>query len=83
MTRFVKARGKIWIPSVPGQAGDEKPLNPYGKGKGAPRSWVAVVRPGKILFEMEGVQRRDAARRCAWRRTAAVADSFREARNAH
>jgi large subunit ribosomal protein L16 len=61
MTRFVKRGGKIWIRLFPDKPVTKKPAEtPMGKGKGAPDHWVAVVRPGKILFEMEGVNRTDA-----------------------
>ena len=58
MTRFVKRGGKIWIRLFPDKPVTKKPAETrMGKGKGAPDHWVAVVRPGKILFEMEGVGR--------------------------
>src|SRR5512135_1253808 len=56
MTRFVKRGGKIWLRLFPDKPVTKKPAETrMGKGKGAPDHWVAVVRPGKILFEMEGV----------------------------
>ena len=56
MTRFVKRGGKIWILVFPDKPITKKPAETrMGKGKGAPEGWVAVVRPGKVLFEMEGV----------------------------
>jgi len=56
MTRFVKRGGKIWIRIFPDKPITKKPQETrMGKGKGAPEQWVAVVRPGRILFEMEGV----------------------------
>ena len=56
MTRFVKRGGKVWIRLFPDKPVTKKPAETrMGKGKGAPDHWVAVVRPGKILFEMEGV----------------------------
>jgi large subunit ribosomal protein L16 len=61
MTRFVKRGGKIWIRLFPDKPVTKKPAETrMGKGKGAPDHWVAVVRPGKILFEMEGVSKADA-----------------------
>jgi large subunit ribosomal protein L16 len=61
MTRFVKRGGKIWIRLFPDKPVTKKPAETrMGKGKGAPDHWVAVVRPGKILFEMEGVSKTDA-----------------------
>src|SRR5450631_2868867 len=56
MTRFIKRGGKVWIRTFPDKPITKKPAETrMGKGKGAPEEWVAVVRPGKILFEMEGV----------------------------
>ena len=61
MTRFVKRGGKIWLRLFPDKPVTKKPAETrMGKGKGAPDHWVAVVRPGKILFEMEGVTPIDA-----------------------
>src|SRR5689334_9127765 len=56
MTRFIKRGGKIWVRIFPDKPITKKPAETrMGKGKGAPEGWVAVVRPGKIMFEMEGV----------------------------
>lgn len=56
MTRHVKRGGKIWIRVFPDKPVTKKPAETrMGKGKGSPEGWVAVVRPGKILYEMEGV----------------------------
>src|SRR5437870_12519194 len=56
MTRFIKRGGKVWLRLFPDKPITKKPDETrMGKGKGAPDHWVAVVRPGKILFEMEGV----------------------------
>jgi len=56
MTRFVKRGGKIWVRVFPDKPFTKKPTEVrMGKGKGAPEGWVAVIKPGKILFEMEGV----------------------------
>jgi large subunit ribosomal protein L16 len=58
MTRFIKRGGKVWIRMFPDKPITKKPAETrMGKGKGAPEQWVAVIRPGKILFEMEGVSR--------------------------
>jgi large subunit ribosomal protein L16 len=58
MTRSIKRGGKVWIRLFPDKPITKKPAETrMGKGKGAPEQWVAVVRPGKILFEMEGVDR--------------------------
>jgi large subunit ribosomal protein L16 len=57
MTRFIKRGGKVWIRIFPDKPITKKPPETrMGKGKGAPEAWVCVVKPGKMLFEMEGVQ---------------------------
>jgi large subunit ribosomal protein L16 len=57
MTRFVKRGGKIWIRVFPDKPITKKPTEVrMGKGKGAPEAWVAVIKPGRVLFEMEGVE---------------------------
>jgi large subunit ribosomal protein L16 len=62
MTRSIKRGGKVWIRLFPDKPITKKPAETrMGKGKGAPEEWVCVVRPGKILFEMEGVDRTVAA----------------------
>ena len=56
ITRIVKRTGKMWIRIFPDKPVSKKPLETrMGKGKGAPEYWVAVIKPGKILFELEGV----------------------------
>jgi large subunit ribosomal protein L16 len=58
MTRYVKRGGRIWIRIFPDKPITKKPAEVrMGKGKGAPEGWVAVVRPGRILYEMQGVPR--------------------------
>ena len=58
MTRSIKRGGKVWIRVFPDKPITKKPAETrMGKGKGAPEQWVAVIRPGKVLFEMEGVTR--------------------------
>ena len=58
MTRSIKRGGKVWIRLFPDKPITKKPAETrMGKGKGAPEQWVAVIRPGKVLFEMEGVDR--------------------------
>src|SRR5580658_6291274 len=58
MTRSIKRGGKVWVRLFPDKPITKKPAETrMGKGKGAPEEWVAVIRPGKILFEMEGVDR--------------------------
>jgi large subunit ribosomal protein L16 len=62
MTRFIKRGGKVWIRLFPDKPITKKPAETrMGKGKGAPEQWVVVVRPGKIMFEMEGVPKDIAA----------------------
>lgn len=57
MTRYVKRGGKIWIRIFPDKPITKKPAETrMGKGKGSPEGWVAVVRPGRILYEIEGVE---------------------------
>jgi len=56
MTRYVKRGGKIWIRLFPHKSVTKKPAETrMGKGKGAPEEWVAVVKPGCVMYEMEGV----------------------------
>ena len=56
MTRFIKRGGKIWIRVFPDKPITKKPQETrMGKGKGAPEQWVAVVKPGRMMFEVEGV----------------------------
>ena len=69
MTRHIKRGGKIWIRMFPDKPVTKKPAETrMGKGKGAPEYWVAVVKPGRILYEIEGVDEttaRDAMRLAA------------------
>jgi len=61
MTRHIKRGGKIWIRIFPDKPVCKKPAETrMGKGKGAPEDWVAVIQPGRILYEMEGVTRETA-----------------------
>jgi large subunit ribosomal protein L16 len=56
ITRHVKRGGKLWIRVFPDKPITKKPLETrMGKGKGAPEAWVAVVKPGRVMYEMEGV----------------------------
>jgi large subunit ribosomal protein L16 len=56
MTRHIKRGGKVWIRMFPDKPITKKPAETrMGKGKGAPDHWVAVVKPGRILYEIEGV----------------------------
>ncbi len=62
VTRHVKRGGKIWIRVFPDKPVGKKPAETrMGKGKGAPDGWVAVVKPGKVLYELEGVTENMAA----------------------
>ena len=56
MTRYIKRGGKVWIKIFPDKPITEKPAETrMGSGKGSPEYWVAVVKPGRVMFEMEGV----------------------------
>ncbi len=56
ISRFIKRGGKIWIRMFPDKPVTKKPAEVrMGKGKGSPEYWVAVIKPGRILYEMEGV----------------------------
>jgi large subunit ribosomal protein L16 len=56
INRHIKRRGKMWIRIFPDKPYTKKPAETrMGKGKGAPEGWVAVVKPGRVLFELEGV----------------------------
>jgi large subunit ribosomal protein L16 len=58
MTRYIKRGGKVWIRIFPDKPITSKPAETrMGKGKGNPEGWVAVVKPGRMMFEMEGVTR--------------------------
>jgi large subunit ribosomal protein L16 len=62
VTRHVKRGGKVWIRVFPDKPVTKKPAETrMGKGKGAPEGWVAVVKPGRILYELEGVPENVAA----------------------
>ena len=66
MTRYIKRGGQVWIKIFPDKPVTEKPAEtPMGSGKGSPEYWVAVVKPGRVMFEMGGVteeQAREAMR---------------------
>ena len=66
MTRYIKRGGQVWIKVFPDKPITEKPAETrMGKGKGSPEYWVAVVKPGRVMFEIEGVteaQAREAKR---------------------
>jgi large subunit ribosomal protein L16 len=66
ITRHIKRGGKVWIRIFPDKPVTKKPLETrMGKGKGPPEEWVAVVRPGRILYELEGVPE-ELAKRAMW-----------------
>ncbi|MDR3244715.1 MAG: 50S ribosomal protein L16 [Elusimicrobiota bacterium] len=61
LSRFVKKGGKVWIRIFPDKPITKKPAETrMGKGKGDPQFWVAVVKPGRVMFEIEGVSQSDA-----------------------
>jgi large subunit ribosomal protein L16 len=61
LSRFIKKGGKLWIRIFPDKPVSKKPAETrMGKGKGAPEFWVAVVKPGRIMFELEGLSPADA-----------------------
>jgi large subunit ribosomal protein L16 len=61
ITRFIKRSGRIWIRMFPDKPITKKPQETrMGKGKGAPEGWVMVVKPGRILYEMEGIPESEA-----------------------
>ena len=56
MTRYIRRGGQVWIKIFPDKPITEKPAEPrMGSGKGSPEYWVAVVKPGRVMFEMDGV----------------------------
>ena len=83
MTRFIKRGGKIWIRVFPDKPITKKPAETrMGKGKGAPEYWVAVVKPGRVLYEMGGVDEsvaREAFRLAAYKLPMATKFIAREA----
>ena len=63
MTRYIKRGGKVWINIFPQKPVTKKAAETrMGGGKGSPETWVAVVKPGKVMFELAGVQRARRAR---------------------
>jgi large subunit ribosomal protein L16 len=63
LTRHIKRGGKVWIRIFPDKPVTKKPAETrMGKGKGSPESWVAVVKPGRVMFELEGVSEEIARR---------------------
>ena len=63
LTRHIKRGGKVWIRLFPDKPITKKPAETrMGKGKGSPEGWVAVVKPGRVMFELEGVTRETAVK---------------------
>jgi large subunit ribosomal protein L16 len=61
MTRYIKRGGQVWIKIFPDKPVTEKPAETrMGSGKGSPEYWVAVVKPGRVMFEMDGISEEDA-----------------------
>ena len=61
MTRYIKRGGKVWIKIFPDKPVTEKPAETrMGSGKGSPEYWVAVVKPGRVMFEMDGITEEEA-----------------------
>src|SRR3990172_2641916 len=82
LTRHIKRGGRVWIRVFPDKPLTKKPAETrMGKGKGSPELWVAVVRPGRMLFEMEGVEH--ASARHALRLAAAKLSLATQARERH
>lgn len=66
MTRYIKRGGKVWIKIFPDKPVTEKPAETrMGSGKGSPEYWVAVVKPGRVLFEIADVSEETAREACA------------------
>ena len=66
ISRYVKRGGKVWIRIFPDKPITKKPAETrMGKGKGSPEGWVAVVKPGRVMFELEGVDRKTAEKAMA------------------
>jgi large subunit ribosomal protein L16 len=80
LTRYIKRGGRVWIRVFPDKPLTKKPAETrMGKGKGSPEMWVAVIKPGRVLFEMEGVS--EATAREAFRLAAhklSIPTQFRE-----
>ena len=77
ITRFIKRGGKLWIRVFPDKPFTKKPAETrMGKGKGAPERWVAVVKPGRVMFEMAGVDRKQHGKRSDAPRVEEAADGY-------
>ena len=67
MTRYIKRGGKVWIKIFPDKPVTNKPAETrMGSGKGTLEYWVAVVKPGRVMFEISGVSEEIAKRHCVW-----------------
>jgi len=67
MTRKIKRGGKVWINVFPDKPVSQKPAETrMGSGKGAPEHWVAVVKPGRVMFELSGVPETWPRKHCVW-----------------
>ena len=67
MTRFIKRGGQVWVKIFPDKPVTKKPAETrMGGGKGSPELWVAVVKPGRILFEIAGIPEDMHERHCGW-----------------
>ena len=70
MTRYIKRGGQVWIKIFPDKPVTEKPAETrMGSGKGSPEYWVAVVKPGRVMFEIAGVERQSQTKRSVLRVT--------------
>lgn len=66
LTRYIKRGGQVWIKIFPDKPVTQKPAETrMGSGKGSPEYWVAVVKPGRVLFEVSGIPEETAKRQCA------------------
>ena len=69
LTRYTRRGGQVWIKIFPDKPVTEKPAETrMGSGKGSPEYWVAVVKPGRVLFEVGGIEEAVAVKRCGWLR---------------
>jgi len=69
LTRYTRRGGQVWIKIFPDKPVTEKPAETrMGSGKGSPEYWVAVVKPGRVLFEVGGIRKPWPVRRCGWLR---------------
>ncbi len=70
MTRYIKRGGQVWIKIFPHKPVTEKPAETrMGSGKGSPEYWVAVVKPGRVMFEIAGCRKKPHGKPCVWQCT--------------